>query len=204
MNILHVIFYLVIGVCILGFFAITLVTNKRFPKTEKRIVRVLLAFIALNLIQFILYKNQIMLRGMLLNQTLSLGLLACYLGYCCIAQPSFKKLVIVLVAMPITLLITNGNTPDRTVLEYHVSPDLILTVHTGGFLNDGNIIRLNSRHWEFFHKVLYVDENTYKWGIHKIETKDFNNDRLTLLLHHEIVIDDLSPSRYIIKNDGYW
>jgi hypothetical protein len=178
--------------------------NKELPKTQKRILKILiistLFFLALTIMSFMGY----WLKSLFLNLIIKFIFILTSFIYFVTVQNTRRKLITSLLIIPLIIFSFCSMILSKTVYSYKVNNDLNILVTSEGFLACGEIIRLTKTEFGIFEKELIYDSNQCLRGIKKIETVRFNKYEAEFLIYHNGEMDSENPYNYKIENKKNW
>jgi hypothetical protein len=176
--------------------------NKELPKTQKRILKILiistLFFLALTIMSFMGY----WLKSLFLNLIIKFIFILTSFIYFVTVQNTRRKLITSLLIIPLIIFSFCSMILSKTVYSYN--NDLNILVTSEGFLACGEIIRLTKTEFGIFEKELIYDSNQCLRGIKKIETVRFNKYEAEFLIYHNGEMDSENPYNYKIENKKNW
>jgi hypothetical protein len=189
---------------IVGLNCIPLLTKKSFPKTEKLIVKLLVASTILFLTFFIFEFNGYRLKGLYTFSIIGLTFIISTILYFTLIKNSKKKILTVFLLTPFVVLSIVTLILGRPVYEKKIDETNNVVVTTGGFLACGeNISITQSRVWIFDKEVFHFD-NLCLTGIHKIETLKLDNKHTEFSIYHNGKYDSENPYKYDVERKNVW
>lgn len=183
---------------------IPLFTKTNFPKTEKVIVRILIASAILLLIFTILGFNGYRLKGIYTLPAIGLTFILSTLLYFVLFRNTKKKILTVLILIPLIVLSTFTLLFGRILKEFRVYDNTKIIVTTGGFLSCGEIISITQTKFGVFDKEVLYESSLCLRGISKIVTTKIDDKHAEFLIFHNGEFDSENPYKYDVERKNVW
>ena len=175
-----------------------------FLKTEKVIIRILIASTILFLTFTIFEFNGYKLKGLYTNLTIGLTFIISTFFYFAIFQNTKKKIFTVLVLIPLIVLGIFTLLFGRVLKEFRVTNNTKIIVTTGGLLSCGELIKITQTKFGLFDKEVHYESSLCLRGIKKIETKKIDDKHVEFLIFHNGENDSENPYKYDVERKNVW
>ncbi len=179
-------------------------TKWNFPKAEKAINRILVfttaAFFVLTVLSFNGYK----LKGLYSNSIIEIIFITTTIIYFVLAKSTKRKLITVVILIPLILLSLFTLLFGRTIYERKIADGYKIQVTTGGLLSCGELIHLTETEFLIFDKEMVYESNLCLREIKRIETLKFDQNSADFLIYHNGEMDSENPYEYKIENKNVW
>ena len=189
---------------VIGLNLIPQLTKWNFPKTEKAINRILVfttvAFFVLTVLSF----NGYTLKGLYSNSIIGFLFIATTIIYFVFAKNARRKLITVVILMPLILLTLFTFLFGRTIYESKIADGYKIQVTTGGLMSCGELIHLTETKLLIFDKEIVYESSLCLQEIERIETIDFDQNSAEFLIYHNGEMDSENPYKYKIENKNVW
>ena len=189
---------------IVGLNCIPLFTKKYFPKTEKVIVRILIASTILFLTFAIFEFNGYKLKGLYAFPTIGLTFIITTLLYFVLVKNTKKKILTVFILTPLIVLSIYTLLFARILKEFRVNDNTKIIVTSGGLLSCGEIISITQTKFGLFDKEVHYESSLCLQGIEKIETKKIDDKHAEFLIFHNGQYDSENPYKYDVERKNVW
>lgn len=189
---------------IIGLNLIPQLTKWNFPKTEKAINLTLfyttVTFFVLTVLAFKGYT----LKGLYSNTIIGLLFIATTIIYSVLTKNTRRKLITVLILIPLILLSVFTFLFGRTIYESKIADGYKIQVTTGGIMSCGELIHLTETKLLIFDKEIVYESSLCLREIEWIEIIDFDQNSAEFLIYHNGEMDSENPYKYTIENKGVW
>ena len=189
---------------IVGLNCIRLFTKTNFPKTEKLIVRILIASTILFLTFAIFAFNGYKLKGLYTFPTVGLTFIITALLYFVLVKNTKKKILTVFILTPLIVFSSYTLLFGRILKEFRVNDNTKIIVTTGGFLSCGEIISITQTKFGLFDKEVHYESSLCLRGIEKIETAKIDDKHAEFLIFHNGEYDSENPYKYDVERKNVW
>ena len=189
---------------VIGLNLIPHLTKWNFPKVEKTIYRILIlttvTFFVLTVLSFNGYK----LKGLYSNSIIGIIFITTAITYFVLAKSTKRKLIKVVILIPLILLSLFILLFGRTIYESKIADGYKIQVTTGGIMSCGELIHLTETEFLIFDKEILYESSLCLKEIKRIETVNFDDDSAEFLIYHNGEMDTENPYKYKIENKNVW
>ena len=189
---------------IIGLNLIPQLTKWNFPKTEKAINRILVFITMTFFVLTVLSFNGYTLKGLYSNSVIGLLFIATTIIYFVLAKNTRKKLVGIVILIPLLLFSLFTFLFGRTIYENKIADDFKIQVTIGGLMSCGELIHLTKTKFLIFDKEIVYESSLCLREIERIETIKFDQDSAEFLIYHNGKMDSENPYKYRIENKNVW
>lgn len=189
---------------VMGLNLIPQLTKKKFPKTERVVSKLVIISTVTFLIATIFLFNGLRMSGFCISPIINVIFILTVLAYFSIVKNSKRKILIVLILIPLILLSSVTLIFSRKTYELEINNDHKIQVTTGGLMACGETINLTESKFGIFDKEIYHKGNLCLRDIRKIETIKFDEKVAEFLIFHDGEYDSENPYHYKIENKNVW
>jgi len=190
---------------IVGLNCIPLLTKTNLPKTQKVIVRLLIATTILFLTVLILLFNGYRLKGQYTFLTISLTFIVLTIIYFTLFKNTTTKiLATIFLLTPLLVLSIYTLLFGRVLKEFDINNNTKIIVTTGGFLSCGELIYITQTKFGLFDKEVHYESSLCLRGIEKIETIKIDDKHAEFLIYHNKTMDSENPYKYDVERKNGW
>lgn len=179
-------------------------SKNNFQITGKVVIRMLIFTAMALMILTILQFNGFKIKGVYSNSIIGIVFTSASLLYFTVVKNTKRKLLSVLLLMPLILLSLFALFFGRTIYEKEIAADYKIEVSTGGIMSCGELICLTKTMFGIFDKEIYYESSLCLREIERIETIKFNKDAAEFLIYHNGEMDSENPYHYKIENKNIW
>ncbi|MEX1001525.1 MAG: hypothetical protein WDZ35_05370 [Crocinitomicaceae bacterium] len=189
---------------VIGLNLIPQLTKWNFPKVEKAINRILILITVIFVVLTILLFNGYKLKGLYSNLTIGIIFITTTIIYFALVKNSKRKLITVVILVPLILLSLFTLLFGRTIYESKITDGYKIQVTTGGIMSCGELIHLTETEFLIFDKEIVYESSLCLREIKQIETINFDQDSAEFLIYHNGEMDSENPYKYKIENKNVW
>ena len=179
-------------------------TKSNFPKMERVITGILIVSLIIFLLFSILKLNYYNLIGINTFPIIALIFIISALLYLTLFKNTKKKILMVIVLIPLITLSMLTLIFDRTIKEFEINEKTKIIVTSGGPLSCGESIKLTEQKFWIFDKEIYHENSLCLQGINRIKIIKFDKDNAVFLIYHNGKMDSENPYKYKIENNNVW
>jgi ABC-2 type transport system permease protein len=196
-------FILILSLFLIGLNLIPELIKRDSDNLEKAVRNILVVSTFLFLTVVFLPLVGLRLKGLFTSRLIGIVFLTTSLAYFAVNENTWKKVVFVMVLLPILLesflLLMNKN-----LGSYEVNDTLEINVTQEGFISCGETVRLTKSWFLLFDKELLSITNLCLVGISDIETISIDDSKATILIYHSGETDSENPYLLEIENQNVW
>ena len=189
---------------VIGLNWIPQLTKWNFPKLENVINRMLVLITVTFFVLTVLSFNGYKLKGLYSNLAIGTIFLATTIIYFALVKNTRRKLITVVILIPLILLSLFTYLFGRTIYESKIADGYKIQVTTGGIMSCGELIQLTERKYLIFDKEIVYQSSLCLREIKRIETINFDQDSAVFLIYHNGEMDSENPYQYKIENKSMW
>lgn len=189
---------------VIGLNLIPHLTKWNFPKVEKEIYRILILTTVTFFVLTVLFFNGYKLKGLYSNSIIGIIFITTTITYFVLAKSTKRKLITVVILIPLILLSLFTLLFGRTIYESKIADGYKIQVTTGGIMSCGELIHLTETEFLIFDKEILYESSLCLREIKRIETVNFDEDSAEFLIYHNGEMDSENPYKYKIENKNVW
>ena len=189
---------------VIGLNWIPQLTKWNFPKMENVINRMLVLITVTFFVLTVLSFNGYKLKGLYSNLAIGIIFLMTTIIYFALVKNTTRKLITVVILIPLILLSLFTYLFGRTIYESKIADGYKIQVTTGGIMSCGELIHLTERKYLIFDKEIVYQSSLCLREIKRIETINFDQDSAVFLIYHNGEMDSENPYQYKIENKSMW
>lgn len=189
---------------VIGLNWIPQLTKWNFPKMENVINRMLVLITVTFFVLTVLSFNGYKLKGLYSNLAIGIIFLMTTIIYFALVKNTRRKLITVVILIPLILLSLFTYLFGRTIYESKIADGYKIQVTTGGIMSCGELIQLTERKYLIFDKEIVYQSSLCLREIKRIETINFDQDSAVFLIYHNGEMDSENPYQYKIENKSMW
>lgn len=189
---------------VIGLNWIPQLTKWNFPKLENVINRMLVLITVTFFVLTVLSFNGYKLKGLYSNLAIGIIFLMTTIIYFALVKNTRRKLITVVILIPLILLSLFTYLFGRTIYESKIADGYKIQVTTGGIMSCGELIQLTERKYLIFDKEIVYQSSLCLREIKRIETINFDQDSAVFLIYHNGEMDSENPYQYKIENKSMW
>ena len=194
---------LILSLFLIGLNLIPELIKRDSDNLEKAVRNILVVSTFLFLTVVFLPLVGLRLKGLFTSRLIGIVLLTTSLAYFAVNENTWKKVVFVMVLLPLLLesflLLMNKN-----LGSYEVNDTLEINVTQEGFISCGETVRLTKSWFLLFDKELLSITNLCLVGISDIETISIDDSKATILIYHSGETDSENQYLLEIENQNVW
>lgn len=189
---------------IVGLNCIPLLIKTNFPKTEKVIVKLLIAstilFLTFTIFEYRGYK----LKGLYTFPIIALTFIITTILYYAIFKNTKQKILTVFLLTPLIVLSISLLLFGRVEKEFRLNNDYKISISTGGFMACGENIHITKSKFGIFDKQVFYVRNLCLLGIYDIKTVSVDKKHAEFLIFHNGQNDSENPYKYVVERKDEW
>lgn len=190
---------------IVGLNCVPVLTKKNFPKTEKVIVKLLVATTILFLTILIFAFNGYRLKGQYTFLTISLTFIGLTIVHFALFKNTTTKILTTTFILTPLLAVSIFTLLFGQVLkQFDINENSKIIVTTGGFLSCGEQIYITQTKFGFFDKEAHYESSLCLRGIEKIETVKIDDKHAEFLIYYNGENDSENPYKYEVERKNGW
>ena len=189
---------------VIGLNLIPHLTKWNFPKMEKVINRILVLITVTFFVLTVLSINGYKLKGLYSNLAIGTIFLTTTIIYFALVKNTKRKLITVVILIPLILLSLFTYLFGRTIYESKIDDNYKIQVTIGGLLSCGELIHITETEFLIFDKEILYESSLCLREIERIETVNFDQDSAEFLIYHNGEMDSENPYKYEIENKNVW
>ncbi len=144
------------------------------------------------------------LKGLFTSRLIGIVFLTTSLAYFAMHKNTRKKVVFVMLLLPLILLESFLLLMNENLGSYEVNDTLEIKVTQEGFISCGETVRLTKSWFFLFDKELVSITDLCLVGISDIETIAIDDSKATILIYHNGERDSENPYLLEIENQNVW